>query len=100
MHPEKSAVMLVRWWNYDKLQRVRSLRASTHPGVICRGRRHSGLEYPDEKSNGTSYRTLLRSKTFDRFRNYQSITIEMKEFFDRTRKKVIVMIVPDELLVM
>ena len=59
MHPEKSAVMLVRWWNGDRLQRVRSLRASTHPGVICRGRRHSGLEYPDEKSNGTSYRTLL-----------------------------------------
>ena len=38
---------------------MRSLRASTHPGVICRGRRHSGLEYPDEKSNGTSCRTLL-----------------------------------------
>ena len=50
MHPEKSAVMLVRWWNGDRLQRVRSLRASTHPGVICRGRRHSGLKYPDEKS--------------------------------------------------
>ena len=42
---------------------------------------------------------ILRSKTFDRFRNYQSITIEMKEFFDRTRKQVIVMIEPDELLV-
>ena len=38
-------------------------------------------------------------KTFDCFRNYQSITIEMKEFFDRTRKQVIVMIEPDELLV-
>ena len=42
---------------------------------------------------------ILRSKTFDRFRNYQSITIEMKEFFDRTRKQVIAMIEPDELLV-
>ena len=61
MHPEKSAVMLVRWRNGDRLQRVRSLRAFTHPGVICRCRRHSGLEYPDEKSNGTSCRTLLLS---------------------------------------
>ena len=51
--------MLVRWWNGDRLQQVRSLRASTHPGVICRGRRHSDLEYPDEKSNATSCRTLL-----------------------------------------
>ena len=44
--------MVVRWWNGDRLQRVRSLRASTHPGVICRGRRHSGLEYPDESLTG------------------------------------------------